>query len=130
MGRGGVRKYPANAICAFPDCDKLRRKREWCSTHWKRWHKHGDPAIVLYQYGDDITSYITAHSRLRRLRGPASAHLCVDCGKPARHWSLPHDAPNQKVGLSNKGKPTRFSPDPFVYVPRDSSCHKRYDLGR
>lgn len=29
--------------CAIPDCDKPRVQREWCSKHYMRWYRHGDP---------------------------------------------------------------------------------------
>lgn len=30
-------------ICSIPDCGKPEDKRGWCSMHYQRWRKHGDP---------------------------------------------------------------------------------------
>lgn len=30
-------------ICSIPDCGKPLFQREWCSAHYSRWHRHGDP---------------------------------------------------------------------------------------
>lgn len=37
----------AETTCAFPSCVKPARCRGWCSAHYERWRKHGDPGIVL-----------------------------------------------------------------------------------
>ena len=31
--------------CGFKDCDAPAKARGWCSKHWTRWWKHGDPSI-------------------------------------------------------------------------------------
>ena len=31
-------------LCSIPGCDKPRFAREWCTAHWSRWRRHGDPA--------------------------------------------------------------------------------------
>lgn len=33
--------------CKIDDCDRPARGRGWCSTHWMRWRKHGDPLTVM-----------------------------------------------------------------------------------
>lgn len=38
-------------VCAFPGCQHVARARGWCTTHYCRWWKHGDPAIVLPKGG-------------------------------------------------------------------------------
>lgn len=32
--------------CVVDDCDRPVYGHGWCSLHWKRWRKHGDPAYV------------------------------------------------------------------------------------
>lgn len=32
--------------CAIEDCDRPVYGHGWCSLHWKRWRKHGDPSYV------------------------------------------------------------------------------------
>lgn len=29
--------------CSIPDCGKPSIARGWCSRHYTRWHRHGDP---------------------------------------------------------------------------------------
>lgn len=57
-------------------------------------------------------TYFSNHGRLKYQRGSASAHPCVDCGKPARDWSQRHDT-----------DPT----DVMSYEPRCRADHMRYD---
>lgn len=33
-------------LCALPGCERPWDRREWCSLHYERWYKHGDPAWV------------------------------------------------------------------------------------
>jgi hypothetical protein len=30
-------------ICSIPDCGKKAIARGWCTAHWTRWSRHGDP---------------------------------------------------------------------------------------
>jgi len=57
-------------------------------------------------------SYDVWHRRLKKARGPASDHLCIDCGGPAEDWSTAEPGSND-VRL-------RFQ-------PRCRKCHRRYD---
>lgn len=58
--------------------------------------------------------YSHAHQLVRRVKGDASDHQCVDgCGRQARDWSY----------IETAG----YSLDPDDYVPRCRSCHIRYD---
>jgi len=43
-------------LCGIAECSKPHRARGWCSTHYNRWSKHGDPEVgqilgppVLYE---------------------------------------------------------------------------------
>lgn len=38
----------ADDTCKIPDCDKPRKAAGWCSMHYQRWHRHGDPLKNLY----------------------------------------------------------------------------------
>ena len=29
--------------CSVERCERPRHARGWCSHHWRRWHRHGDP---------------------------------------------------------------------------------------
>ena len=80
----------------------------------------------------DIVSYLGAHDRCRRDRGPARDHQCVDCGGPALHWSYDHTDPDELMGTQGtKGTtPYPYSLDPAHYSPRCASCHARFDAAR
>ena len=51
-------------ICSIPDCERPRRKREWCEMHYGRWRKNGSPF-------DADQSWVIGE------RGE-----CVVCGRP------------------------------------------------
>lgn len=69
-------------LCAVEGCDREVRHREWCSKHYQRWLKHGDPTrTVLVRGGWD--------GKCRRCRsvGPfhAGEHICKECRKAATY---------------------------------------------
>lgn len=74
--------------------------------------------------------YTAAHDRCRRVHGPIREHVCVDCGKQARHWSYNHDDPDELLAHGLSARPVAYSVDPAHYSPRCVPCHKRFDLGR
>lgn len=58
-------------------------------------------------------AYDARHYRVKRVRGPASAHQCVRCPAQARDWAQIH---------------TEDGEDPWAdYVPLCKSCHLVYD---
>lgn len=76
----------------------------------------------------DGTSYSMAHKNLRKLRGPARSHPCIDCGEQARDWSYNGGAPDERMGFVHGHKrPLAYSFDPAYYSPRCLDCHKLYD---
>ena len=58
------------------------------------------------------SEYLKMHKHLRRVRGKASARICVDCKVPARDWSLQKNSDPKDIAS---------------YVPRCRSCHAKYD---
>jgi hypothetical protein len=81
--------------------------------------RRGTPNLKLRRAN---ATYGAAHKRLIYAKGRASAHRCVDCGKPAGHWSYTYTDPDEL--LSDRGP---YSLDPNHYVPRCPTCHKRHD---
>ena len=60
------------------------------------------------------------HDQLRKERGPASAHTCVDCDKPAQEWSWDNGS------IENYG--TKAFGESFEeYSPRCQPCHRKKD---
>jgi hypothetical protein len=97
--------------------------------HYLRIRKHGSiekrplPRGVEHsQWRGDNIGYNGAHVRVRRERGNATLHLCVDCGGLALEWSYDHSDLNE---LIEEGK--RYSADPQYYQPRCKPCHESFD---
>ena len=91
------------------DVQNLSRHRRVSST--AGWH------------GQPFTNYDYAHTRIRRLFGSATEHLCVSCGGPADGWALDNTAPT--ILQSPRG---HFSPDPLDYAAMCAPCHKQMDM--
>lgn len=57
-------------ICTIPGCDKRSMARGWCSKHWQRWQKHGDPnytpAPSRVRNGSKPTRFVTVGQRFGR----------------------------------------------------------------
>ena len=34
-------------LCTIEGCEREQRSREWCSKHYMRWYKHGDPNATM-----------------------------------------------------------------------------------
>jgi hypothetical protein len=73
--------------------------------------------------------YCTAHDRLRNARGRASAHLCVDCGEPAKEWAYDGNDANELHEWVN-GSYLAFSLNLSAYSPRCHKCHRRFDVAK
>lgn len=103
-------------------CDRPVHGRGWCSVHYDRWRRQGDPNVrkqgkppVLPNPG-----YSAVHLRLKVSRGKAADFLCVDCGQQANHWSYKYGGGG---GLS-------YSANLDDYEPRCRSCHMKLDMPR
>jgi hypothetical protein len=67
----------------------------------KHWRFNPNPTVL------------TMHRRLHRNFGKASDHACVDCGAPAKDWSLEGEIYTDNIE---------------DYRPRCRSCHVKYDM--
>lgn len=61
----------------------------------------------------ETPSQSAVHDRLRRVRGRAADHPCIDCGGQARDWAFE--------------EPSGYSTDLSRYHPRCRSCHAKQD---
>lgn len=74
--------------CGVETCEKPQHKRGYCTTHYSRWRRHGDPEKVtraLSNPGKDAAfrrQYVIDHKL---------ASGCVDCGYRAHHAALDFD---------------------------------------
>lgn len=124
--------------CSVPGCDQPHSGRGYCKTHLYRLRANGDPTKVRppgFRPGEAPTGenspmwrggaapYSSVHHRLQRLHGDAASHACVDCDRPAAHWSYKHGAPDEAIG--ERGFP--YSNDLDWYEPRCVPCHYQYD---
>ena len=105
------------------DCGREREVRRRELRRFKA-SSCGDP---LHRRAD-VVGYLGVHDRLRRDRGKAKEHQCVDCGNQAAHWSYNHDDPDELSGpQGTKGPHYPYSLKPEHYAPRCKSCHVAFD---
>lgn len=75
-------------------------------------------------------AYASAHARVRRALGPASAYRCAfGCGNRAAHWALCGELdglPTEDRG----GHPMPYSDDVARYRPLCRADHSRYNRAR
>jgi hypothetical protein len=116
--------------CAIDDCESpaFRLRHGLCLMHNGRRQRTGDP-LAAPKRGRaawlDHVGYYPAHQRVVRERGPAHTHPCVDCGKPARHWSY-EDGDPAEILWEERG--LRYSLDLAYYSPRCVRCHWDRDV--
>lgn len=84
-------------------------------------------------------TYEAVHKRLRETRGPASAHPCTICGKPAQQWAYDHRDPRPRTTLMTDRTvvhkhavidgqhATEYSVQLHHYEPLCIACHTRLD---
>lgn len=115
--------------CQQPGCDRPFAARERCGTHYAEWRRRRAGRLPQrygpehHNWNPDI-GYRSLHHRLERTRGNANTHPCVDCGQPAREWSLRHDALHVVIDHNARV----FSRDLADYEARCAACHKAYDF--
>src|SRR5688500_7333097 len=83
----------APTSCTIESCDRPIFV-EWsglCYVHHGRLWRTGStdgPDVRPRRWKRRGVTYEGAQSRLRRTRGPASAHPCAQCDAPASQWKL------------------------------------------
>jgi hypothetical protein len=84
----------------------------------------------------DIIKYHSVHNLLRAQRGPASDHVCVDCGSQAEEWSYNGGSPTEAIQLVGDGRNGKHRNVAHsgrglsFYSPRCKKCHYQKDLKR
>lgn len=73
-----------------------------------------------------MTAYGVVHYLLRKARGAASEHQCIECGRPARHWAYDHRDVFERID-ENAIPPMLFSVNFDHYQPMCQECHKALD---
>ncbi|UXA19503.1 hypothetical protein [Mycobacterium sp. SMC-4] len=105
------------------------QKMYLCRLHYLRIQKRGDASFECRgenspNWTGSEASSGAVHYRVRKARGPAASWSCVDCARPAEHWSDDHMDPNEK----SDPEEGPYSLDIDHYFPRCVRCHKRFDL--
>jgi hypothetical protein len=75
-------------------------------------------------------TYDTVHGWVTFDRGPAGKQVCVDCGRPAQHWSYNHQDKDELTSTTERTMGLPYSKDVYNYQPRCVPCHKAFDLSR
>ena len=103
------------------ECGRTTRVRAWSLTSGgTRTCGHGPT-----HHRSDDAGYPAVHHRVRRDKGTAASHACVDCGKEAAHWSYDHRDPDERRDEENGLAYSLYS---IHYEPRCVPCHKSFDM--
>ena len=123
-----VGKFTSMTDCDFEGCTQPVRTRKWCGTHYERWRKYGDPAIVLksgsrpgrvgelsFHWKGDQAGVDAQHKRITRERG--TPQQCSPCGTddPSKyyHWAFNNTGDRNNV---------------WDYIRMCAGCHRKYDI--
>ena len=116
-------EVPADRRCTLPECDAEYYGQGFCKPHWQHHHRAGDPRLVRprspsgeanKRWRGDEVGYVGAHGRVRRARGPASAHQCAH-------------ASSECHGRMEWANLTGNYPDTGDYMPLCAAHHRRFD---
>jgi hypothetical protein len=114
-------------------CGQPANARELCNAHYLRWLRGVDPNAPLSGPGSpnwhdrETVTYDAVHERLRRFRGPAKAHACIECGTPAEQWAYQHTDPVPLVSAIEPSVGCEYSDDLSAYAPMCRPCHTALD---
>lgn len=82
----------AKRICSVPDCTKTAHSRGWCSTHYSRWLRHGDPSVANIRAREDNPCSLLDCGRLAVANGMCARHDSnmrrYGHAVPVRDWPL------------------------------------------
>lgn len=87
--------------CAVDDCERERNVREWCSMHYLRWKRHGDPLYVwvkpvcsVEECSDPVYGWGFCRKHYQQEKKRTETRICsIDgCAKSqfARTWCTTH----------------------------------------
>ena len=75
------------SICEIADCGRQMKARGWCTTHYGRWHRHGDPNIVLPKPRGEANAAkrpeVRAKISAAKLGKRRIVHYCSQCAQQA-----------------------------------------------
>lgn len=93
--------------CSIGDCERPATSRGWCSMHYHRWQRHGDP-LQVHQV---LPCAIEGCLRRYRSGGLCGMHLrrMIRLGSPGE--IAPRRAPNGRGWLNASGYRMRYLPE-------------------
>lgn len=123
--------------CSIPGCERRRFfTKDYCRPHYRSFLNYGDPLRAVpmkdenhYAWKGDQAGYAAIHTRLRKYRGRADVHVCVECGAPAKGWAYDRLDPDERTETGPKGGTLTFSVNLDHYQPMCDSCHGKLDQG-
>lgn len=114
----------ATRSCSVAGCSGKHEARGYCAKHYQQVKRHGAVGAGRWEQKPERT-YVTAHYRVRRDRGPAPEQTCA-CGAPAAEWAYDHNDPDELIG-EDHGKAVPYSLDVAHYLPMCVPCHRQFD---
>lgn len=133
--------YKEQRFCSLDGCDSKHSRNGYCKLHADRMRRHGNPYIVNLgaaqrpQTGPLNTGwkgsrikYGSALVRVRRTRGQARQHPCVECGKQASQWAYNGTDPNELTVTADDKTAVQgmiYSAEPRFYQPM---CRAHWSL--
>ena len=108
--------------CAFPDCPRFAGETPLCRSH-RRQQRLGQELRPLQPWTH--TSYQAVHLRVRKARGDAAEHRCIECGEQAAQWAC-----QRNKETIDQSMQLPYSTEVDDYEPMCSSCHRVMDSPR
>ena len=126
-GGAQIKEYRPGLQCSVPDCARKAKAGGLCNSHYEQRRLTGRVGPIRKWSLTGQSRYTTAHVRIRKAKGPASAHPCVHCGVPAQQWAYDHSDPDAQSEVRSDGSCLIFSVDPDRYIPLCIRCHRAFD---
>ena len=124
--------------CEIEGCEKRHYARGWCSMHYRRWIRTGDPVRKRQKNvrNKEHLNYRSMHKRLDVRYGKAKVHDCSNCFGPAQEWAFIHEwCPKEELietinpGYSGEPRTIYYSMNDGHYLTLCKKCHTAMDKG-